>query len=154
MKKLVAIAGAGAMLLITVTPAFAKEHRQTQPQTSLTNFAVVTNNSSADSNTGGNGQIGGGSMVTGNAGAVSTAVVVANTTVSTDCHCLPNKISNGAFVMNGADASANTGMNGQTVAAPKTERHDKYVAPTATMVTGNAHSNANAWSVVNTTVSL
>jgi hypothetical protein len=152
MKRLIAIAGAGAMLLVTVTPAFAKV--TPKPQTTLTNFAIVSNSSSAESNTGGNSQVGGGYMVTGNAGAVSTAVVVANTTVSTDCHCLPNKISNGAFVTNGADASANTGMNGQSVPAPITERHDKNVAPTATMVTGNAHSNANAWSVVNTTVSL
>lgn len=154
MKRLVAIAGAGAMLLAVVTPAFAAEDhgfKPVAPVTSLTNSATVSNAASATSSTGGNVQQGGGYMWTGNAGSVANAVVVANTTVVVGGK-LPTNIANAAYVENYAAAVSATGGNVQS--APTPSRGDRSERPTSLkLFTGDAGSTSNAWSVVNTTVS-
>ena len=146
MNKLLAFAGAGAMLMASATPAFAGWHMPYAGGT--TNTAFVTNTANASTNTGYNFQAGkGGTVATGIAVSDSTAVVVANTSLK-DCGCmsLPGKTTNTAFVTNTSNASTNTGNNTQVSSGWS------WHSTNPVTVTGDAASTSNAWTVVNTQI--
>jgi hypothetical protein len=150
MKRLVAIAGAGAMLLSVATPAFALNFGPVfTPSYKTTNVAIVSNTANANSNTGYNTQTGkSGFIGTGVAMSGSTAVVVANTSAK-DCNCTPKgDVTNSAMVGNTANASSNTGFNTQS-SGPSLWS----VGPGPAVMTGGAGSSASSWTVVNTSVS-
>ena len=162
-KKIAAIAGAGAMLLSTATPAFAYNWGGTM------NSAVVWNNANSSANTGSNGQFNQAegawsgevevehaynTMYTGAAYSDATAVTAANTQVGCSvCNFYMGGFKyNSAVVANEAASSANTGGNQQFNGAKGTfvwgEVEVEHTGNT--MGTGVAASNANAWTVVNT----
>ena len=166
MKKIAALIGAGAMLLSVATPAFAWNW----------SYVDVENYSEAIANTGGNSQdnsavasrgwnnadAGSGSgarnMTTGSA----TAVAGAGVTVSTclydwscgDCYLSLNQSD--VSVYNAALAGANTGGNSQNNSAVATGYGNDADAGSSSgvrnMTTGPAVSNAQAFTVVNTTL--
>ena len=152
MKRLIAIAGAGAMFLATATPAFAGDHRWFRMGG---DYANVTNTAVATANTGDNDQDNWGKgdniMFTGDAYAGATAVTIANTHVS-DCGCRDLGLwfhKDRANVTNTAVATANTGDNDQDIFGSRTRHHsrgggDNYLE------TGMAGAEADAWTVVNT----
>ena len=167
-KKIAALAGAGAMLLAVAGPAFA-----VVPGfwgTGSKDVAIVNNGASAVASTGGNGQgnsatvkkagvtgdvevSGNNNMTTGEAQADATAVVVANTHIgcSTCGWSLGHK--DVAVVNNGAQAGSLTGDNGQGNAATVKKAHvggEVEVGGSNTLKTGPASSDADAWTVVNT----
>ena len=164
-KKIAAIAGAGAMLLSTATPAFAWGYNWGGTM----NSAVVTNSANSSANTGWNLQLNeakgtwahevevegtANTLYTGAAVSDATAVTAANTQVGgcNICHRSLGFTYNSAVVNNGAASSANTGYNDQVNSASgagwfgevEVEHTNNY------MGTGPAVSSANAWTVVNT----
>ena len=166
MKKIAALIGAGAMLLSVATPAFAWNW----------SYVDVENYSEAIANTGGNSQdnsavaevvdndadagssSGARNMTTGSA----TAVAGAGVTVSTclydwscgDCYLSLNQSD--VSVYNAALAGANTGGNSQNNSAVATGYGNDADAGSSSgvrnMTTGPAVSNAQAFTVVNTTL--
>ena len=161
-KKIAAVAAAGAILLSVAGPAFGS-------MISL-DEAYVWNNSSAMAITGNNTQnnsasvswtwlsgagvdsVGTRYISTGDAGAYSGALVVANTDVCSDSGWLFD--TNIAVVGNNADVAAVTGQNSQDDSA------SVYQAPLSgagvggngarTIYTGDAGAASRAWTVVNT----
>jgi len=167
MRKIAALIGAGAMLLSVATPAFAWNW----------SYVDVENYSEAIANTGGNSQdnsavaevvdndadagssSGARNMTTGSA----TAVAGAGVTVSTclydwscgDCYLSLNQSD--VSVYNAALAGANTGGNSQSNSAVATggcgnDADAGSGSGYRSMVTGPAYSNAQAFTVVNTTL--
>jgi len=166
MKKIAALIGAGAMLLSVATPAFAWNW----------SYVDVENYSEAIADTGGNSQSnsavasgfdndadagsssGARNMTTGSA----TAVAGAGVTVSTclydwscgDCYLSLNQSD--VSVYNAALAGANTGGNSQNNSAVATGYGNDADAGSSSgvrnMTTGPAVSNAQAFTVVNTTL--
>ncbi len=110
MKRLIAIAGAGAMLLSAVTPAFAYGSFY-MPSSDTNNFAIVDNTAVAKSSTGANWQTGGSNyLITGIAVSDSTAVVVANTNVVNCRTCRSTgDVNNMALIDNTSIAKSDTG---------------------------------------------
>lgn len=165
-KKLAALAGAGALLLATAGPAFGIFWWG-----GSRDVAIVENGAGAYSNTGGNTQdnfaavtFGGGvdvdgadgnrSMTTGDATAYAGALTVANTHVGCG-PCASGGLWHKDFAMvkNGAVADANSGVNAQDDFAVVTfgggvdvdgGEGNRY------MGTGGADSTARAWTIVNT----
>ena len=166
MRKIAALIGAGAMLLSVATPAFAWNW----------SYVDVENYSEAIANTGGNSQdnsavaevvdndadagssSGARNMTTGSA----TAVAGAGVTVSTclydwscgDCYSSLNQSD--VYVDNAALAGAYTGGNSQSNSAVATGYGNDADAGSGSgyrnIVTGPAVSNAQAFTVVNTTL--
>ena len=166
MRKIAALIGAGAMLLSVATPAFALNW----------SYVEVENYSEAIANTGGNSQdnsavaevvdndadagssSGARNMTTGSA----TAVAGAGVTVSTclydwscgDCYLSLNQSD--VYVDNAALAGAYTGGNSQDNDATAEGVYNSADAGSGSgyrsMVTGPAVSNAQAFTVVNTTL--
>lgn len=178
-KKLAALAGAGAILLSVAVPVLAKPHKH---HGGSSDVAMVFNGASATSNTGGNsqgdyaeaykgseaeveveGNSGDRKVETGEADADATAVVVANTHVSCgNCGHKGGKGPKGgeshtdmAMVGNGAIADANSGDNWQDDSAyAKNESEAEVEVENGSgkreIKTGKADSDADAWVVVNT----
>lgn len=165
MKKLIAVAGAGAMLLSIAGPAFA------YGSYGSADVAIVNNGAIATSNTGNNSQgnvssvykgraedvsvSGNNNMTTGAASSYAGAVVVANTHVGCGCESSRHH-SDVAIVDNGALAGSNSGANGQgnASAVEKGRAEDVRVSGTNSLVTGDSSSTARAWTIVNTHFSL
>lgn len=159
MKKIAALAGAGALLLGAAVPVFAHSW----------DWAYVNNSAVAVADTGGNSQsniaeayyysgatVYGGSgartMYTGDADAYAGALVVANTHI--DCGlCSSRWHTDSAQVTNGAGAYAYTGDNGQddVAFADYSSGATTYGSAGARyMDTGSADSEVRAWTIVNT----
>ena len=167
MRKIAALIGAGAMLLSVATPAFAWNW----------SYVDVENYSEAIANTGGNSQnnsaVASGGWNNADAGSSSgarnmttgsaTAVAGAGVTVSTclydwscgDCYLSLNQSD--VSVYNAALAGANTGGNSQNNSAVATGYGNDADAGSSSgvrnMTTGPAVSNAQAFTVVNTSIS-
>ena len=167
MKKIAALIGAGAMLLSVATPAFAWNW----------SYVDVENYSEAIANTGGNSQdnsavaevvdndadagssSGARNMTTGSATAVAGAGVTVNTSLY-DWPCgvcyLPLNQSD-VYVSNVAMAGADTGGNSQSNSAVASGDWNNAGAGSGSgvrnMTTGPAVSNAQAFTVVNTSIS-
>lgn len=169
MKKILALAGAGALLLSVAGPAFGCTGLWCLFCRDVNN-ADVENNAQATAYTGWNSQSdladvehGGGVTVnstgdrdihTGNADAYAGALVVANTNVSCcdgdSCWCLE---TNNARVRNGAGAMADSGLNYQDDMARVLHGGGVTVNGgdgSRVIHTGNADSEARAWTIVNT----
>lgn len=167
-KKLIALAGAGAMLLTVAGPAFAH---------SVRNRANVTQVTSSSANTGGNlqgndasaykahvsGEVeaeGSNSMTTKKAESSAVGVVAANTNVNADCDsCVTSarRQRNSANVTQVTSSSASTGNNMQgNVASAEMAgvSGDVEAEGSNNMTTGKAESSATGVTVVNTQVSL
>jgi len=169
MRKIAALAGAGALLLAAAGPAFGCFGLWCVLCRDRNNADVV-NNAEAGAYTGGNSQrnvadvmYGGGVEVrgaggkrdidTGDADAYAGALVVANVDVSCcdgeSCMCLE---TNNARVRNGAGAMADTGLNAQDDVA--LVRYgggvDVYGGSGDRILdTGAADATARSWSIVN-----
>ena len=165
-KKIAALAGAGALLLSVAVPAFAWNW----------SYVDVGNYVGAVADTGGNSQgnyatangvydfadgssSGARSMTTGSATAVATADVTVGTNLY-DCDwcggcCFSKNISD-VYVENFAMAEANTGSNAQNNSAVASGYENHADASSGSgyrsMTTGPAYSNASAFTVVNTTL--
>jgi pyruvate/2-oxoacid:ferredoxin oxidoreductase beta subunit len=162
MKRLIAIAGAGAMLLSTITPAFA--HQQGL-QMGTSNSAMVSTIVSSQAVTGGNvqtnyaykGEVEDSKNVaiTGDAGAEALAVTVTNTNLRVGCYaCSPASGRNSAFVASDVSSLALTGDNTQSNSAIGGHRSEGEVEDSKNIaVTGDAWSEASAWTVTNTNIS-
>jgi hypothetical protein len=168
-NKLMMGAASAALLLAVATPAFA--NGWSRPSYS-TDTAFVNNGSTATANSGGGVQINkasggfvmGGAVGTngtnvstsGAAVADSTAVVVANTKVGCSA-CGGGITTSTAFVNNGSTAGANSG-NGVQVnkASAGMVGFGGQVGTTGlnSSASGPAVATSNAWSVVNTRISL
>jgi len=166
MRKIAALIGAGAMLLSVATPAFAWNW----------SYVDVENYSEAIANTGGNSQdnsavaevvdndadagssTGARNMTTGSATAVAGAGVTVNTTLCDwSCgYCYSSLNQSDVSVGNAAFAAANTGGNSQNNSAVATGYGNDADAGSSSgvrnMTTGPAVSNAQAFTVVNTTL--
>lgn len=171
MKKLISLAGAGAILLSAAVPAFAHLRHFGWGSRDV---AVVDNTAFSVANTGGNsqnnsasvnttchsgaraGSTGNRNMDTGNADAYAGAVVVANTHVGCDT-CGRGSHRDFANVSNWADAESNTGYNHQNDSASAYMTHRSNASAGSTgnrnMNTGKADSESHAWTVVNTHLS-
>lgn len=176
-KKIAALAGAGAILLSVAVPVFAVygHHHGSS------DVAIIRNSATANANTGenvqGNMAIVGGRgvddvtvrgdnwMSTGDATAYAGALVVANTHIGCGrCGGGGRGHTDLALVGNSAVANANTGWNfqgnyaGPSVNGASAEGHgnhghgdsDVTVGGDNTMRTGGADSTARAWVIVNT----
>lgn len=170
MKKAIALAGAGLMLLTLASPVFGWPFHQ--PFIGSDNVAMVENSAMAVADSGANTQSNvadvqmGGSvtvngaggnrwMETGGASAYAGALVVANTHVGCG-PCVEPHDDDMAAVRNDAQAGAYSGLNGQddvalvhmgggvTVDGGEGDRF---------MSTGDTDSTARAWTIVNTHVS-
>lgn len=154
MKKLLAGAVSTAMFLGTVAPALAFGFWM-PPATS--NVATVTgNNVVAVANSGLNDQTAGGSvfqkMTTGYAGAQAEQVIIANVNVCGGCQ---TGVNNTATVRgNNVLAVANSGLNDQTVSAPRVSHHHHSSGglTVQSMTTGDTGALASQWIVVNTSL--
>lgn len=161
-KKLAALAGAGAILLFVAAPALANGWWWHE--------AIVENSAEAVSNTGMNtqdnyakvrfgglvlvdGASGDRTMTTGDASAKAKAVVKANTHIGCDpCAGDGPHHEDFAFVGNGAYAEANTGLNAQDDLADVENDGEVLVdggLGDRTLTTGNAWSKAKAYTIVN-----
>ena len=166
MKKLISLIGAGAMLLSLAGPAFAWNW----------SYVKVENGAAAIADTGGNSQsnsavasrgwnnadAGSGSgarnMTTGSATAVAGAGVTVSTNLYDwscgDCYLSLNQSD--VSVYNAALAGANTGGNSQSNSAVASGFDNDADAGSSSgvrnMTTGPAVSNAQAFTVVNTTL--
>lgn len=168
LKKLAALAGAGAILLSIATPAFAH---------SVKNRANVTQVTSSSANTGGNlqgngayvtkahvsGEVeaeGSNSMTTKKAESSAVGVVAANTNVNADCDsCVTSarRQRNSANVTQVTSSSASTGNNiqGNVASVEKAGvSGDVEAEGNNNMTTGKAESSAVGVVVVNTQLSL
>jgi hypothetical protein len=149
MKRLIAVAGAAAMLLSAATPAFASSFGifyRPQSSSDTTNKAYVNNSAVATSSTGNNYQMGGSNwLITGTALSNADAVVIANTNVTSckDCRSTGD-VYNKAYVNNSAGALSSTGNNSQTSFGGWCFSGSNHA------ITGMAGSSADAWAVVNT----
>lgn len=113
MKKLAALAGAGAMLLGMAVPAFGWWGGGSA--LNIYNDATVTNRTYTKAYTGNNGVGGmfGGSIFTGAAGATALVANDVNSSVVATCDCYDEiNIYNGASVYNKTYTRADTGDNG------------------------------------------
>lgn len=161
-----------ALMMASTVPAIASEggNGGYGGRGGGSDVAIVKNSAGAFSNTGGNYQgneatvkkakvsgdvavSGDNTLTTGNAKSNATAVVVANVHKN-DCECLGKKHKDLAVVDNSAYADANSGLNGQGNSATVKKAKVKYggdvkVSGDNTATTGNATSNAKAWTVVN-----
>jgi len=166
MRKIAALIGAGAMLLSVAGPAFAWNWSYVQVENGAAAIADTggnsQNNSAVASGGWNNADAGSGSgarnMTTGSA----TAVAGAGVTVSTclydwscgDCYLSLNQSD--VSVYNAALAGANTGGNSQNNSAVATGYGNDADAGSSSgvrnMTTGPAVSNAQAFTVVNTTL--
>ena len=163
MKRLIAIAGAGAMLLSAVTPAFAHVRFQMPSYDyDFTNKAYIDTEVTAIADTGDNTQklytTGSNLMGTGDAVADASAVTFAN--LYDVCGgCLPKgdvDLYNKAHIDTDVFAKADTGDNYQKISGGLSVqsldlRHHHQQQPTASNVlwTGNASSWGSAFTVVN-----
>lgn len=176
-KKIIAVAGAAAVLAASAGPAlgwWGGWHR-----TSDVDVANVNNTAISTANTGGNSQNNDANatmgidqeaeveagddrnITTGNAYAGALAVTVANTDISCGrrgqdpCPC-PDERADTANVNNTADALADTGMNTQDDSADALLGLDQEAEVEAghrsdrNITTGDATSRAWAFTVVNT----
>lgn len=150
-KKLIALAGAGALLLGTIAPVMAWGYQWPWMGGGDTNTANVTNNVGAYSSTGYNTQVGGKGMqlmFTGNSYAGATATTLANTDVGCcgedeDCGC---EDENTARVTNNVGAYSSTGYNTQMSYGGGWCWGGSYQE----MWTGHSGAEAAAFTVVNT----
>lgn len=166
-NKIAAIAGAGAILLASATPALAKGNYNWFG--GEYNSAVVLNSANSSANTGYNGQYNQATgtfsgkvevehayntLSTGSAVSSATALTAANTQVGCSvCNFYMGGAKyNSAFVTNGAASAANTGYNTQANNAEGAWTFGKVEVEHTGNVqgTGAAESDANAWTVVNT----
>lgn len=167
MKKILALAGAGALVLALASPVLAVPFVYVD-----TNVAYVNNSATAVADTGMNSQSnvadvnhGGGvtvrgsgdrTITTGTADAYAGALVVANTHIGCGGNCgggVPVYVSRDtAYVNNGADAGAFTGTNAQDNVALVRNGGGVTVSGSGnrTVRTGASDSTARAWTVVNT----
>lgn len=159
LKKLAALAGAGALLLGTAIPVFAFD-----------NIAIIKgNDATATANTGDNLQVGNGvyvekagvggnisvsgnnTMTTGNAKAKAKLVIVANSNICGDCGGSGGGLA--VVKWNDATADANSGGNGQggNVADVYKAHVDGNISVSGnnSMTTGEAKAKAKVWIVVN-----
>lgn len=156
-KKILALVGAGAMILSVAGSAFAWR------RSGSSDVANVINIASAGSYTGENTQnalnsgrpwsstMANGSrrISTGNAGSSATAVTVANTHVGCGtCSSGGRNHRDVANVENVADAISDTGLNAQDAAA--VAGGDVYAGGSRGIRTGSAWSRASAFTIVNT----
>jgi hypothetical protein len=130
MKRIAAIAGAGAMLLGMAGPAFGIFWGDwgSDSQLTVNNHAYVINKTETEAETGdnetggshptfsffggGGGGSQGGAIFTGNAGATAMVGSDVNRTVVAGCDCYDMvTINNGAFVYNKTETEAETGDN-------------------------------------------
>ena len=139
MKRLIAVAGAAAMLLSAASPVLAF---MPMGGSTTTNFAIVDNTAVAKSSTGDNMQFGSSNwLVTGMALSSSEAVTIANTNVKSCWNCWGSgNVFNSAVVDNTSIAKSETGDNWQT----------GFGCWGNHAITGNAGSDASAWTLVNT----
>ena len=157
-RKLAALAGAGALLLGAAVPVFA-----TGWSWGSSDVAIVNNGASAYADTGGNSQDvmaqkggdiddanGSRYINTGSATAYAGALTVANTHVGCG-PCASGGWGHKDFAMvnNGAEAMALTGYNSQDVMAQKGGSINDADGD-RTVYTGAADSTARAWTIVNT----
>ncbi len=161
-KKIVALTGAGAVLLSLAVPVFGWTPRK--------DIAIIENNEiSASANTGMNSQDvtakaqkggdvyanGTRTISTGNAHAKAKGVIVANTHVGCGPFGGEPRHKDVAVVKNNVVyADANTGLNWQDVTAKAQKGGEVNASGTRTISTGHAWAKAKGYVVVNTHLSL
>jgi len=174
MKKVAALVGAGALVLVAVVPAFGWGGWWFGGSRDV---AIVTNSAGAFADTGDNLQgngvsagddvrgdayvSGNNTMRTGDAEAYAGALVVANTHVGCG-YCASGGRHHRDFAMvdNSAGAEAYTGYNGQGNYVDAADDVGSWcggrntsVSGNNSLTTGNAGSRTHAWTVVNTHLS-
>ncbi len=152
-KKIASIVGAGALLLGSATPAFA--WHMPKPSTSTTSFASVTTKVSSSAVSGRNtqtnsavfGKVGFSSnaLFTGPASSIAGQETQAN---NSDCNLCSSNSKNTAFVNTTVSSSANSGYNTQE----NTAVFGSVFGSKNVSATGAASSQANSWTVVNSSV--
>jgi hypothetical protein len=142
-KKIAAVAGAGALLLSVASPAFADD------DLNIRNRVRVRNNVTTQSNTGLNAilaadDVRGGRVRSGNAEAVATVATTANTSSVDDRSGFDDTtVRNRARVTNNVTTQSNSGLN--SILAADDVRGGRVRS-------GNAVSDSMVTNVVNTTV--
>jgi len=149
MKKLTALAGAGAMLLGMAGPAFAGLSDWFGGSSSLTvrNSALVINKTETEAETGDNETGGGGFIWTGNAYASALVGNDVNSTFVAGCDCYDDvTVRNSAFVYNNTETEAETGDNDTGGG-----RHHSRHGSGGVIFTGNAGATSVVTNFVNWT---
>jgi hypothetical protein len=147
MKKIAALAGAGAMLLAMAGPALGGlDWFGGSSSLTVRNSALVINKTETEAETGDNETGGGGFIWTGNAYASALVGNDVNNTFVAGCDCYDDvTVRNSAFVYNNTETEAETGDN-ETGGGRRHRRGGGGV-----IFTGNAGATSVVTSFVNWT---
>lgn len=148
MKRIAALAGAGALLLSMAGPAFGGfDWFGSDSSLTVNNHALVINKTETEAETGDN-ESSGGWIMTGNAGATSLVGNQVNYTEVWGCDCYDDvTVNNGAFVYNDTETEAETGDN--DTGGSRRRRHR---SSGGAIFTGNAGATSVVENLVNFTL--